>query len=131
MRVRDTGALGLAWGLSGCVLITGGTSGYVPADAGAADAMACAGDATCLGDGCRSAANCTGEAGGPICCLMPTSSGGVAATCTSEPCLGIQLCQTSTECLSGTQCVPQICTFGAFTVSDIQACGTLASCSPQ
>jgi hypothetical protein len=133
MRMRDAGAVGLAWGLSGCVLLTGSTSGYQPADAGSSG-TGCVGDATCIEIGCTSAANCTGDAGGEVCCLMPTSSAGVsaAAACSSQPCAGVQLCQTSAECAGGIQCVAQTCTFGAVTLTNFQTCGSsLPMCSAQ
>jgi hypothetical protein len=133
MRMRDAGAIGLAWGLSGCVLITGGTSGYQPADAGS-EGPGCGGDATCIDfPGCTSAANCTGEAGSAVCCLMPTSSAGTSAVaaCSSQPCAGFQLCQTTAECSGGVQCILQTCTFGGVTFANVQACGSLPTCSAQ
>jgi hypothetical protein len=133
LRVREACAVGLAWGLSGCVLITGSTSGYQPADDAGSGGAGCAGDATCIEIGCRSAANCTGEAGGEVCCLMSSSSAGTSATaaCSSQPCAGVQLCQTTAECSTGVQCVAQTCTFGAVTFTNSQACGSLPTCSAQ
>lgn len=116
----------VAAGAAGCILFTGSTDGYHPADAG--------GDGG-LGDGagnsfqCASAADC-GD-GGAVCCVVVSSSSVTANTvCQMAPCSVAQLCKTTAECGKAGLCTNQSCTFGTATVT-IGACGVVMNCTAQ
>jgi hypothetical protein len=93
--------------VTGCFLITGGTSGYTQAAAEG---------------GCESAAECTKDGGAQICCLSATTGG---SACQMGPCgtLEVQLCAKSAEC-DDVACIPQSCMLGV-TELEIRACGSI------
>lgn len=114
---------------AGCVIITGSTDGYHGPDAGG-NAGNEGGPAVSLA--CVSSADC-GD-GGKVCCVVVSSSLTSANTaCRAAPCTGIlpaQLCKTSAECGKAGLCTTQACNFGTTNVT-IQACGSVAGCTPQ
>ena len=85
----------------GCVIFTGGSSGYTQVDGGE--------DAN-LPFGCFSSADCTDAGSDPACCfgIVGTSLG---STCSASACTfgEQQLCGTSAECADGVECVEQTC----------------------
>lgn len=114
---------------AGCVIITGSTDGYHGPDAGG-DGAGSDGPAVSLA--CVSSADC-GD-GGSVCCVVVSSSLTSANTaCQAAPCSGIlpaQLCKTTAECGKAGLCTTQACNFGTTNVT-IQACGSVAGCTPQ
>jgi hypothetical protein len=112
------GAIALAITLPRCFLVTGGTSGYKLADAGACD-----GDSACpgLALGCLSALDCQVDGGTDVCCATMSSPSSGRSACQKGPCETVQLCKGPTEC-KGTTCVSQECEFGGAALT-LQSCG--------
>jgi hypothetical protein len=129
-------ALGAALFVSvaACELVTGSTDGYGLA-AGPSEGGACpeAGCGLSLGV-CLSAADC-GD-GGNVCCLAISSSlTSVSEVCAPRPCpstLGfeVQLCKANAECGDAGACTVQKCDLGSGSMTTIQACGLLETCTP-
>jgi hypothetical protein len=111
---------------AGCVIITGSTDGYQPADAGRDG-----GDGAAVSLACVSSADC-GD-GGNVCCVVVSSSlMSTNTVCQAAPCTGIipaQLCKTSAECGNAGLCTTQSCSLGSASVT-IEACGTVNGCTP-
>lgn len=110
-----------------CILVTGGTDGYErePSDGGSDG-----GASSSIAFECASSAECAGDGG--VCCLVVTSRTSASARCQAGPCdeaAGAQLCRTTTEC-AGKPCVAQRCALSGVNVA-LQACGALATCTPQ
>jgi hypothetical protein len=102
--------LGLGGIVTGCVLVTGSTSGYEAAEAGVDS-----GPPPCL-----SSAGCEN---GDICCF-----GLAGISCQSSEAgtcgFGIQLCEGSSECPSSTLCVLQLCPVSSTSAPiTVKACG--------
>ena len=118
--------------LAGCLLITGGTSGYqlAPPEAGV-----CSFDAASLGVTvsctCSSSTDCDGNGGAQFCCFGQTGATSAGSSCQAKPCdaaVGIQLCKTTAECVHST-CTPQTCTYSVVSIP-VRACGSLDGCTP-
>jgi hypothetical protein len=117
MRVPRRVIAAVVASLPGCVLLTGSTDGYELVDAGPEGGV------------CRSAADCSSDAGGPqACCVVVSGLSIVGPTCALSPCAtpGAQLCATDTEC-TGTSCILQSCMFSG--TAPIQACGLVPTCT--
>jgi hypothetical protein len=115
-------SMGVAAG--GCILVTGGTSGYTLAipEAGLCQTDAPSALVTCE---CASAASCAQDGGPVACCLGESLTGSLAAACKATSCgpSAIQLCETSKEC-DDAACLSQVCTVSSVTIP-IQACGAI------
>jgi hypothetical protein len=116
-----------------CEYVTGNTDGYTLA-AGDSDGGACGegGCSSSLGT-CLSAADC-GD-GGDVCCLEINSSlTSVSEVCGARPCtntlgLNVQLCKSNAECGDASACLTQQCDLGSGSMTTIQACGLVTSCT--
>lgn len=107
--------LALAFGVAfaGCILVTGGTSGYAVAEGG-----------TVVGGGCMAPSDCSG---GQACCLTLNDAGEPAAACQSscaEP--WEQLCAQASDCDDG-ECFSQTCTVEGVS-AQVQTCGPISIC---
>lgn len=125
--IRTLAFTALAASAAACILVTGGTDGYerAPSDGGADG-----GASSSIAFECASSAECAGDGG--VCCLVVTSRTSASARCQAGPCdeaAGAQLCRTTTEC-AGKPCLAQRCALSGVNVA-LQACGALATCTPQ
>ena len=120
-------SMGVAAG--GCILVTGGTSGYTLAipEGGLCQTEASSAIVTCQ---CASAASCAPDGGaadgGPlVCCLGESLAASLVAACKATSCgtSAIQLCETSQEC-DDAACLSQVCTVSSVTIP-VQACGAI------
>jgi hypothetical protein len=111
------GAVLFAGALGGCVLVSGGTDGYKPVDAGI--------------PGCGATSDCDP---GQLCCLVLSLSSGSATVACQTPdarsvCTGgdyqLELCSTDAECPHGGACLEQQCSAGS-TPTTFRACGTIS-----
>jgi len=119
MGARRMVAALVAAALPGCLLLTGSTDGYQLVDAGSE------------GGACSSAADCAGDAGAQVCCLVLTSTSSAGSACAPQSCTqapAVQLCKSDAEC-GNASCVSQTCTYGGLMVP-IHACGNVPLCSP-
>jgi hypothetical protein len=109
----------VAFGVAGCEVATGSTSGYSLVDAG----------------GCISARDCDGGVGAAVCCVT-VSTTGASTSCNGAPicpslpgAAPVQLCLGSAECADDASCTAQKCYWtGKPTV--VLACGALPDCVP-
>jgi hypothetical protein len=113
------GAGAIAALVAGCMLVTGGTSGY-----------STSGGSGGGGPSCMSASGC-GD-GGMVCCLIVNGqSTSLEGTCASSCSVSYrQLCSSSTECGDAGACHTLSCTpegGGGLSVS-IMACGSVPGC---
>ena len=125
-------ATAVATALAGCLLITGGTSGYklAPPEAGICSIDAASFGVT-IACGCASSVDCVKDGGAQFCCFGQTGATSAGSSCQSTPCdasVAIQLCKTTAECVH-TACTPQTCTYSVVSVP-VQACGSLDGCTP-
>jgi hypothetical protein len=142
MRRIWLGAVGIAAVgslIAGCVLFTGGSSGYTLVDAGEDAVAACPDGAPfCLENECSSTADCNGgadvapEAGGQACCFGVSLGGAVGTSCQSS-CQALQgavaqVCLTNAEC-GEAACTFQQCQLSGFPVT-FHGCGLTLGCSP-
>jgi hypothetical protein len=129
--------------IAGCMIFTGSTDGYEPADSGL-DAVATV-DGACLVDeggvcfvlNCRSTADCSslnagGDAGAPICCvglLSVLSPPTIGSSCELACQVGtVQSCDTNADCSGGASCVSQSCSLGSDNAK-FHACGLVPGCA--
>lgn len=129
--------------IAGCMIFTGSTDGYEPADSGL-DAVATV-DGACVADeggvcfvlNCKSTAECTsssngGDAGAQICCvglltaaIPPTIGSSCEISCQFGT---VQSCNTNADCSGGTSCVSQSCSLGSDNAK-FHACGLIPGCA--
>jgi hypothetical protein len=130
--------------IAGCMLFTGSTDGYEPADSGATvepvdSACQVVDDSgICFVLGCASTAECMssnggGDAGVAICCvglLSPLNPTAIGSSCAIDSCqVGtVQSCDTNTECSGGASCVYQSCSLPPNSVT-FRACGLIPGCA--
>ena len=131
MRPTGAGVVGvLAAGAAmvGCILVTGGTSGYQGVDAGvpSVDAGVCLADdgGVCVVPGCAIEPCSNGE----VCCAGLIGTRTIGAACQTGPCgLGyLPLCMTSKDC-AGADCINQDCAVAGNTIT-LQICGVFPGC---
>ena len=109
--------------VSGCIVLTGGTSGYSTLDAGVDSGCADGGCGSLL---CLSAADCAGPM--MVCCASPGAAG--LSTHCEASCSGsfqVQLCKASPECGDAGACTEQQCSFGGATALQ-EICGKNPLC---
>jgi hypothetical protein len=108
-------ALGLVTAVVGCILVTGGTSGYATADAGAGGVQ--------IGDACTCSM-------GQVCCLPGLDAALPLPACQtscSQP--WQQLCNVASDCgdAASAACLIQACTIEEASVQ-LQSCGPIPIC---
>jgi hypothetical protein len=118
-RVLSFGAIAIAVACASCFIVTGGTDGYTPRDAGGVGDL----DASGLTLDCLSATDCI-DGGPQICCFALTSKNSGATTCQTGACSGtvaVQLCAADAEC-GDAACLQQQCSAVGSTFT-VRACG--------
>ncbi len=114
--VLGLGALTALVFVGGCLLVTGGTSGYSLLDSGSGS--------------CMSAAECDA---GSVCCLdLSSQSTSLSGTCLTSCVAALpQLCTTTAECADAGACVKQSCSGDSGTGLSVtlQLCGLQKSCT--
>jgi hypothetical protein len=105
-------AMALVGAAAGCILVTGGSDGYSPAEGGL------------TGQGCHTPADCNGQ----VCCFVLGEAGVPSTSCQASCPAWEQSCAVASDCGDAGQCLAQSCTVEETTVQ-VTTCGAISFCT--